>query len=78
MSDPEATLSQRERAYDDDPRDWRGQVPWQGEPVPGNVGNEAADMYADLRADGLDRNVAAAMVDATFMTFAEWRTHHAA
>jgi hypothetical protein len=79
VSDPEARVSQWERDHDPEPpRDWAGAIPFDGKPVPGGVGNEAADVYADLRDSGLDRDFAAAMVDASYMTFAEWRTHHAA
>lgn len=71
--DPEAELSIRERLSDDDPRDWGNTIPFLAEAVPGDV-----DEYRRMIDAGVDRDLAAAMMDASFMTFAEWRTHHAA
>lgn len=89
MSDPEMDYAQWQRDNDPfPPRRWENEIPFEGEPVPddmgneaaesvpGGVGNEAADTYADLRDSGLDRDFAAAMVDASYMTFPEWYQHH--
>jgi hypothetical protein len=45
MNDPADRTDQWQRDHDPEPRDWHGQVPWQGESVPGGEAFARATEY---------------------------------
>ena len=67
MSDPEAVVSQWERDHDPEPpRDWAGQVPWEGEAVPdGEAFARATEYVRAIRAGATNTDAVLHCIDAT-------------
>lgn len=64
MTDPADVLDQWLKDNEQQvPCSWGREIPFEGESVPGGVGNEVADAYADCRDAGLSDADAMAVAD---------------
>jgi len=71
MADPEMEFDIRERLFDPPNVGWQGEIPFQGEWVPGGMpavrfGNGVADLTADLMDDGMPDDQALVIADMSF------------